>query len=740
MESKAINQSSGKVKIVRTTSTFDCGGRCPIKLHVKDNRILRIEGDDIESTDQQLRTCLRCRAYRQYVHHPERLMYPQKRVGVKGEGKFERISWDEALDILAGQLITVRETYGNEGIFLATGGGYLASLHNPGLAAARLLAQFGGYTTHYGNISSEGAVWASLTQYGSVMVGNSREDMLNSRLIILWGWDPARMISGTNTMYHLIKAKEAGAKIISVDPRYHDTAATVADEWIPIRPGTDTAVMVAMANVMIKEEIHDQGFLDKYTIGFDKFKQYFMGQEDGVEKTPAWAAEISGVDAATIERLAREYATTKPAALMDCQGPARSAMGEQYNRCAATLCAMTGNIGRPGGNAGGGLMGIPVGHMFRMSAIPHGKNPFELDGPKVKGTLDIRLRVVKRVHINKIFDAILRGKEGGYPSDIKLMWSMCNNYLNQTGNSNKAARALKQLDFLAVNELFMTATAEYADLLLPVTSAAERNDLTRPWPSGPYFTFVNRALEPLGECKSDLDIVGELAERLGIENFNPFTEDNILRMFVEQNPETASLIPDFDTFQCEGIHRVKLEKPIVAFQKQIEDRENHPFETPSGKIEIFSQRVADLDNPLCPPIPKYMKVPEDRNDPLAEKYPLQLLTPHPKNRVHSELYKVAWLREVEPHRAWINPVDADVRGIKDGDEIYVFNDRGKVSIPAWVTERIKPGVISIFEGAWYNPDKDGIDRGACANTLTRDAYSGGGAAVMNTCLVEATKA
>ena len=740
MENKAINQSSGKVKIVRTTSTFDCGGRCPIKLHVKDNRILRIEGDDIENSDEQLRTCLRCRAYRQYVHHPERLMYPQKRVGVKGEGKFERISWDEALDILAGQLITVRETYGNEGIFLATGGGYLASLHNPGLAAARLLAQFGGFVTHYGNISSEGAVWASLTQYGSVMVGNSREDMLNSRLIILWGWDPARMISGTNTMYHLIKAKEAGAKIISVDPRYHDTAATVADEWVPIRPGTDTAVMVAMANVMIKEEIHDQGFLDKYTIGFDKFKQYFMGQEDGVEKTPAWAMEISGVDAATIERLAREYATTKPAALMDCQGPARSAMGEQYNRCAATLCAMTGNVGRPGGSAGGGLMGIPVGHMFRMSAIPPGKNPFELDGPKVKGTLDIRLRVVKRVHINKIFDAILRGKKGGYPSDIKLMWSMCNNYLNQTGNSNKAARALKQLDFLAVNELFMTATAKCADLLLPVTSAAERSDLTRPWPSGPYFAFMNRALQPLGECKSDFEIANELAERLDIKGFNPHTEDEWLKILVDLNPEYTQHIKDYEKFRRDGIYRVKLPEPIVAFKEQIEDIENKPFSTPSGKIEIYSQRVAKLNNPLCPPIPKYLSTPEDRNDPLIEKYPLQLITPHPKNRVHSELYKVEWLREVEPHRAWINAVDAEPRGIKDGDEVYVFNDRGKVAITAWVTERIIPGVISIFEGAWYNPDKDGIDRGACANTLTNNTYSGGGACVLNTSLVQVEKA
>ncbi len=739
MKNKEIGQSSGEVEIVRATSTFDCGGRCPLRLLVKDNRIIRVEGDDAKEPEQ-LRTCLRCRAYRQYVHHPERLMYPQKRVGVKGEGKFERISWEEALDMLADELARVKETYGNEGIFLATGGGYLASLHNPGLAAARLLAQYGGFVTHYGNISSEGAVWASLTQYGSVMVGHSREDMLNSKLIILWGWDPARMISGTNTMYHLIKARENGAKVIAIDPRYHDTAATVAHEWIPIRPGTDTAVMVAMANVMIREKLHDQAFLDTYTVGFDKFKEYVLGQEDGVEKTPAWAAEISGVDAGTIERLAREYATSKPAALMDCQGPARSAMGEQYNRCAATLCAMTGNVGRPGGSAGGGLMGIPVAHMFSMSAIPPGKNPFELDGPRVKGTLDIRLRVIKRVHINKIFDAILRGKEGGYPSDIKMVWSMCNNYLNQTGNSNKAARALKKLDFLAVNELFMTAQARYADLLLPVTSAAERSDLTRPWPSGPYYTFINRALEPLGECKSDFDIVTEVAERLGIKDFNPYSEDEWLRMFIEKNPETAAQITDYEKFKRQGIHRVKLQEPIVAFKEQIEDIEGNPFPTPSGKIEIYSQRVADLNTPLCPPIPKYMSTPEDRNDPLFKKYPLQLITPHPKNRVHSELYLVPWLREVEPHRAWINPVDAKPRGIGDGDEIYVFNDRGKVAITAWVTERIIPGVICIFEGAWYAPDENGIDRGACANTLTNDAYSGGGASVMNTCLVQVDKA
>ena len=739
MNAEEMSKGNGATKIIRATSTFDCGGRCPLRLHVKDGRIIRVEGDDAQEPEQ-LRACLRCRAYRKEVHHPERLMHPLKRVGPKGEGRFERISWDEALETIAQELGRVKDTYGNPSIFLAAGGGYLGALHNGGLATAKLLSMFGGYTTLYGNVSSEGAVWAVMTQYGSVMVGHSREDFLNSRLIIMWGWDPARMISGTNTMYHLIRAKEAGVRIISIDPRYHDSAATLAEQWIPIRPGTDTAMMVSMAYVMIKENLHDQEFLDKYAVGFDRFRDYVLGVEDGVEKTPAWAEAITGVPTLTIERLAREYATTKPAALMDCQGPARSAMGEQYTRCAMTLTAMTGNIGRHGGSAAGGLMGIPVGHLFRSPGIPGMKNPVEAGGPSIRGTLDLRLRLLRRVHINRIFDAILKGKDGGYPADIKLAWFLNNNFLNQLGNTNKAARALRGLEFLIVSELFMTPTARFADILLPVTHTAERNDLTRPWPSGPYYTFVNKAVEPLGECKSDLEIASELAQELGFRDYNPLSEEEWLKAFVEKNPETAEQIKDYDKFRREGIHRVKLAEPIVAFKEQIEDPENNPFPTPSGKIEIFSQRVADLNNPLCPPVPKYLSTWEDQNDPLTEKYPLQLLTPHAKNRVHSHLQKVDWLREIEPHRAWINPADAEPRGIRDRDEIYVFNDRGKLAITAWVTERIMPGVICIFEGAWYDPDEQGIDRGGCVNVLTKDAYSEGGASALNTALVQASKA
>ena len=737
MTTKEKGQTNGET-IVRTTGCFDCGGRCPLRVHIKDGVITKIEGDDTAGTEEQLRACWRGRAYRHWIYHPDRLKYPLKRTGERGEGKFERISWDEAMDTIVRELTRVKETYGNSAIFYG-GGGHLGALHTSG-PLAKALAMFGGYTTQYGNISSEGAVWAVMASYGDVMVGHSRDDFLNSRLIILWGWDPVRMISGTDCVYSLIKAKEAGIRFISVEPRFTDTVATFADEWIPIIPGTDAAMMVAMAYVMIKEDLHDKEFLDKYTIGFDKFSDYVLGIEDGIEKTPAWASEITGVPVETIERLAREYATTKPACLMDCQGPARAAQGEQYNRCAITLTAMTGNIGKRGGSACGGLMGIPYGHMFRSAGIPGVRNPTEAGGPSVRGTLDINLRLVRRFHVNKVFDAFLEGTAGGYPADIKMAWFAGGNILNQRANLNKGARALKSLEFIVTQDLFATPTVRYADIVLPIASFAEKNDLTRPWPSGPYFTFVNKAIEPVGECKTDWEIGNLLAEKLGFEDFDTHTEDEWLRTFVRENPEYATHIKDYDEFKRDSIYRIKLDEPYIAFQKEIEDPENNPFPTPSGKIEIFSQRVADLNNPLCPPVPKYVPTWENRDDPLREKYPLQLLSPHPRVRVHSSLQNVDWLVEVDPNVMWINPVDAEPRGIRDGDEVYAFNDRGKIAIKAWVTKRIVPGVVSIYEGAWYNPDEEGIDRGGCANTLTKDEYSPSGAATLKTALVEVSKA
>ncbi|NVM44169.1 MAG: molybdopterin-dependent oxidoreductase [Candidatus Lokiarchaeota archaeon] len=763
MENQEEMQEEDDVKIIRTTSAFDCGGRCPLRFHVKDGKIIRVEGDDSADSDKQLRTCIRCRAIRQYIYHPERLRYPLKRAGPKGSGKFERISWDEAYDTITKKLKETIEKYGNQAIFNIANGGYFGALHGAAVAYARLFASIGGFTTTYGNISSQGAIFGTQASYGfgQIFVGNSREDWLNSKLIICWGWDPARQISGTNTLWWLIKAKENGTKVIVIDPRYSDTALVVADQWIPIIPGTDTAMMAAVAHVILKENLQDQEFLDKFTHGFDKYREYVMGEEDGIPKTPEWAEKICGVKASVIEDLAREYATTKPAALEDCQGPARSAMGGQYNRGAITLSAMTGNIGKPGGSACGGLHGIPIGHMFRSAMIPPGANKAYPKGKSLRGNINPRDRLGTKVHVNKVFDAILKGKSGGYPADVKFVWFSVCDFVNQLGNTNKAAEAMSREDlFTVVPELWLTPTAQYADIVLPVTGFSSRTDLTRPWPSGPYFGHMNKAIEPIGECKDDLLIAEELAERLGIKNFK---RDELLELFL-QNPQLAPAKPllekyedvndkwlrllavmsddvrnnvkDYDKYREKGVQRVKLKEPYVAFKKNIDDIEKNPFATPSKKIEIYSDQIASWNNPLCPPIAKYIPTWENREDPLVEKYPLQMISPHPRQRVHSELYKIEWLMEAIPHRMWINPVDAESRDIRNGDMCLVFNDRGTVAIEAFVTKRIIPGVVCIYEGAWYNPDENGIDRGACANTLTKDAMSEGGAAALKTCLVQ----
>lgn len=731
-------RDNGETIVVPTACAHDCGGRCILRVHVKDGTIVRVEADDGE--EPQLRACVRGHAYRQRVYSADRLRYPMKRVGERGKGKFQRISWDEALDTVAGEVKRLRREYGLESVLCFGQSGALGQLHS-GLAVPllRLFYMYGGCTTTWGGASAEGCTFACRATYGSLDTGHNPDDVLNSRFIILWALDPARSIWKTNTSFYLAQAKEHGTKIVVVDPRRTDSAVAFASQWIPIRPGTDAAMLIAMAYVMINENLHDQVFLDRYTIGFDKFREYVMGAEDGVPKTPSWAEAITGAPAADIANLAREYATKKPAKLMASFAPGRSAYGEQYHRAAMTLTAMTGNIGIPGGHPTGWELG-PVGHMMG-PGLPVPRNPLEVAAPAVRGSLDIRLRSQTRVNISDIWDAILRGKAGGYPADIKMLYMTACNPVNQYLNTNKAVEALNKLEFIVVHEQFLTPTARFADILLPVNTLMERSDIARPWTSGPYYVYLNKAIDSLYESKSDLEICTGLASRLGVSGYNDKTDDEWLREIFEASPDMVKDIPDFEEFKKAGVHKIQLAWPPVAFEKQIKDPANNPFPTPSGKIEIYSQRLADLADPELPAIPKYIEPWESRNDPLAKKYPLQLVTIHPKTRVHSSGYgRIPWIKELEPHTVWINTADALARKIANGDLVRVFNDRGQMLIQAKVTQRIMPGVVCVEEGAWYTPDKRGVDRGGCTNVLTKNRHSPGGAFTSNTCLVEAEKA
>lgn len=721
MQNEKRGELNGRERVIITGCPHDCGGKCLLKVHVKEGVITRIESDDGE--EPQLRACLRGRAYRQRVYSPHRLKFPMKRVGERGKGEFKRISWDEALDTVANELKRIKKTYGPTAILHIVQ--WPHTFFHGRNTVSRLLSKFGGFTPTWGDASDQGSHFAAKYTYGSE-VGHTRDDILNSRMIIMWGFNPAVTIQDTNTSFYLAKAKEKGIKIICVDPRFTDSAAIFADQWIPIRPDTDAAMMIAMAYVILKENLEDRAFLNKYAVGLDQFKEYIFGTEDGVPKTPTWAEAVTGVPAITIENLAREYANTKPAALIAGLAPGRTAYGEQYHRAAAVLTVITGNVGIHGGHP---ASFHSFGRLPRPS-IDIKVWPSYLPGSK---------QVEGAVHISKVWDAILRGRAGGYPSGIKMLYVSFANPVNQYPNVNRAVKALMKLEFIVVHEQFMTATARFADILLPINTHLERNDVGGPWFSGSYYIYYNKAIDPLYESKSDFEICCELATRLDIEDYSDKTEDEWLREMFRSSKVMADDIGDYDRFKEEGVRKIRFPEPLIAFEKQIKDPKNHPFPTPSGKIEIYSQRLADINDSKLPAIPKYIETWESPNDPLADKYPLQLITVHFRSQCHSIFDNTPWLRQVEPQTIWINPVDARTRDINNRDRVRIFNDRGAIVVPAKVTERIMPGVVSIGEGAWYRPDEEGVDMGGCVNVLCRDEHSPGGAFCSNTCLVQVQK-
>jgi anaerobic dimethyl sulfoxide reductase subunit A len=484
-------------------------------------------------------------------------------------------------------------------------------------------------------------------------------------------------------------------------------------------------------------------FLKTYTIGFDKFRDYILGKEDGIVKTPEWAEGITGVSKEVIERIALDYASQKPASILVGFAPGRSAAGEEFHRVTATLSAITGNVGVPGGGTAcldlfyravpQRAKGEVKNYAELHTEMPLWPNPVAEGQPLHEYSVGgIRQHTRDKISCTRVWDAILRGKAGGYANDIKMLFVQGGDTLNQMPDCNQGVKALKTLDFVWVNDMFLTPTARYADYVLPVASWMERDDIRVPWMFGCYALYANKVIDPLYETKTDLQIFTELAKIMGVKGFNDRTDDEWLRIIAKNLG-----IPNYERFKEDGIYKEVPDLPVVGCREEIKNISKCPFPTPSGKIEIYSSRIAAFGREhILPSIPKYVETWESYADPLREKYPFQLITIHSRRRVHSQLHNTTWFKSIEPHALWINSEDAEKIGIKDGALIRVFNQRGTIKVQAKVTQRIMPGVVALPEGAWFTPDENGVDIGGCGNVLIRGEHSPGGAFCSNTALVQ----
>ena len=769
-----------ELETVVTSCAHNCGSRHMLVAHKKKDVIVRLSTDDGRyqkdgffgkdtEAEPQLRACLRGRSYRARLYSAERLLYPMIRVGKRGEGKFRRASWDEALSLVAEKMLYLKNTYGPTAILdQSYAGASYGVLHKSdqieGLLG-RFLGMFGCRTSSWSVPSYQGTTFSSRMTFGTIEDGNEDDTYAHAKLIIMWGWNPAYTFHGGNTFYYMRLAKQRGCKFVVIDPQFTDSAASYDAWWIPIRPNTDAAMMAGMAHVIFTENLHDQAFIDKFAQGVDagtmpdwakgkeNFKDYILGKYDKTPKTPEWAAAICGVKAEDIIKLARMYAGTKPAALKASWAPGRNAYGEQYNRMAAALQTITGNIGILGGCAEG------VGKAWHAEGVAH---PYD----QWSNVWFASIKSDRWAHCVLNYPNVKREEIGVWPRgdatdgqipNIRAIFWQGSDWFNQLTNINKEIQAIQKLDLVVCMDSTITPSGIWADVLFPIATHFERHDVALPWYKGHYYIHRPKVIEPLGESKTDLQVFTELAYRLGFgPGYNPkadrsyfFDNEGVDEIYLREWWEGRvmghqGVTMPWDEFKKRGVYKFVFDKPQIAFRKQIE--EGAPFPTASGKIEIFSTTLAKITDwkktqygEEIPAIPKWIEPWESLNSPKTKVHPYHLITPHPRWRTHSIFNNIAWLRETYEQEVTIAASDAKKLGIKTGDTVEVFNDRGKCVVPAFVTERCMPGVAVLHEGAWMDLDENGVDRSGNPDFLTLDEPSPAGAFAYNTVLVNIRK-
>ncbi len=621
----AVQQATGdNTRIVWGACSVNCGSRCALRLHVRDDEVVYVETDntgDDRYGDHQVRACLRGRSIRRRINHPDRLNYPMKRVGKRGEGKFVRISWQEALDTLADRLKSVVAQYGNEAVYInySSGivGGNITRSSPSASPVARLMNCYGGSLNQYGTYSTAQIACAMPYTYGS-NDGNSTSDIENSKLVVMFGNNPAETrMSGGGITWYLEQARErSNARMIVIDPRYTDTAAGREDEWIPIRPGTDAALVAGIAWVLINEDLVDQPFLDKYCVGYDEktlpagapanghYKAYILGEgDDGIAKTPQWASRITGIPTDRIIKLAREIGMSKPAYICQGWGPQRQANGELTARAIAMLPILTGNVGINGGNSGA----RESTYTITIERLPVLENP-------VKTAISCFTwtdAIARDPEMTASRDGV-RGKEK-LDVPIKFLWNYAGNtIINQHSDINKTHEILQdesKCETIVVIDNFMTSSAKYADLLLPDLMTVEQEDIIPNDYAGNmgYLIFIQPATSAKFERKPIYWILSEVAKRLGDDVHQRFTEgrtqEQWLQYLYAKMVAKDPALPAYEDLKRMGIYKRKDPNGhFVAYRDFRRDPEAHPLKPRPAKL-----KSTPADSQRLPPAGSWRK-------------------------------------------------------------------------------------------------------------------------------------
>ena len=768
----------------------NCGSRCLNKVLVKDGVVVRQKTDDThkDSPDfPQQRGCLRGRSQRHQVFNADRLKYPMKRKHwqpgggkkeLRGKDQWVRISWEEAIDHIASETKRISSKYGNDSIWVSGGDDI-----------KKAMATAGGYTSSTGTIS-----WGAwLYTYEMLGVGeglyvqgiNDRVDLRNSQLIVLWGANPAWSTMGSAT-FNYLQAKKAGARFITIDPLYTDSANVFGAEWVPIRPGTDHALALGIMHTLLEEDdpvtnpLIKWDFLNKYTVGFDadhmpegvdlkeNFKDYLLGTYDNLPKTADWASEICGVKASTIRYLAREIGGTERVALLTGWAPARTNNGEGWVQAFSTLGMMTGHMG-----SSGNMTGVSCWEYA-------GNNGPALLTPGDGGLPEIPNPITNVINENQIFDAVLKGKylqkgEGERDVNIQFIYHGFNAVLQTRSNIMRGIEAHRKVEFIVTNAYALTTTAKYSDIVLPVTTEWEREGTVT---AGNREILIawSKIVEPLYEAKSDQEIAKLLIKKLGKnpeevypinekqqffnqlagsmvvkengKDFEPLctiTAKNIQEWGVKGTPQQGRI--GLQEFLDNGIYQVPRKKGdnlgYIAYKDFIDDPIKNPVSSESGKFEIYCKAMNEASKKAfteIAPIPKYEPRAEGYESTFSDwkkkkkgKYPYQVFNPHYLRRSHSTFDNVPQLREAWPNPVYISRNDADELGVKTGETVMLSNEYGKTLRPALVVETLMPGTIALPHGAWVDLDeKDEVDRAGADNMLVGFVPTGLGTSGYNT--------